>query len=208
MKVHAAAGLDGEGLGHHREHHAFALDQLVRGHFEEHQVVGAGQLASVVKFDLKLAVSVFMVGLKDVQAAGGEAVAQLLQKLTLTRQAFQVVRRFVELVVRIKRRIAFSRFAQQKKLGLDAGAQHPSALGQARNLAAQHLTRAGVKRLTGHEAVANNARVTRHPRQGARSICIATAVVLRPWAGARQAGAPNGGACKTDAVTQPQIELV
>ena len=208
MKVHAAAGLVGERLGHHREHHAVALGQLVRGQLEQHQVIGAGQRVGVVKVQLVLALRVFVVDLQNVEPAGCQPVAELPQELALARQAFEVVRRLGQSVERVGGLEAAGGAAQQKELGFDAGAQCPAALGQPRDLAAQHLARAGVEGLAGHKTVAHDACIAGQPGQGAHGVCVASAVVLRARAGAWQAGAPDGRAGKADAVTKQQVQLV
>ena len=91
VHVHAAAGLVGKGLGHHREDHAVRLSQGLRGELEEHEVVGTAQRIGVHEVELELAVRVFMVDLKNVEPAGCEPIAQGLQELALARQALQVV---------------------------------------------------------------------------------------------------------------------
>ena len=184
-----------------------AFGECVRGLLEQHQRISAGERVSVHEVDLVLAVRVFVVGLEHVEPAAAQALGQLGQKGVLAWQALQVVRRFGQAVLRIGRFDAVRAPTQQEELGFDAGLHVPATLGEPRDLAPQHLARASLEGLAGHETVADDAGVTGHPRQSAGRERIAAAVVLGARAHARQAGAGDRRPRKTSAGAQHRAQV-
>ena len=91
VDVHAAAGLVGKGLGHHRKHHVLGLSQHVRRLLEQHQVVGAGQHLVGAEINFKLAMRASMGKLQHVQAASFKGLLQRLQISALSMQAPQIM---------------------------------------------------------------------------------------------------------------------
>ena len=156
---------------------------------------------------LVLSVCVLVVELQHVEAAALERVLQLQQQRHLADEALQVVARFVEAVTVVGGRPACAVTFQQKELGLDADLQRPVLAGQSRDLARQHLARAGVEGLAGDEAFADDAGHAGQPRQRLRGARHAARVVLGALAGAREAGAPDRRAGETGAGDQHVVQM-
>ena len=207
MEVHAAAGLVGKGLGHHREHHALRLSQRMRGLLEQHQVIGAGQRIAETEVQLELTVGVPVVDLQHVQAAGFQRLLQRLQVGTLARQALQVVAGFVQPIKIVGRHPTACDLLEQEELGLDPGVQVPAFGFEPGHLAPQHLAGTGVERLAGDKAIAHHAGVTRQPGQGGDGAGGAAGPVLAARAATRQAGAGNRRTREADALGQQVIQV-
>ena len=156
------------------------LGQRLRGQLEQHQVVGAGQRVVVAEVELVLAVRVFVVDLERRRARRRSAPSRsCVQEVALARQALQVVGRLVEPVaVHRPARGRWPSRLQQEELGLDAGPQRPAALGQAAIWRRSTWRGQASKGSPATKPSHDDARVARHPRQGARGAGVAAAVVL------------------------------
>ena len=200
MKMQPAARLVRERLGHHREHRTVRFGDRVRRLLEQHHVVGTAQRIRMPEVDFVLAVRVFMVELQHIEAAARERLVQRAQERGLPRQALQVVTGLGQPIGVVGGKpFAIGTTPQQEELWLDAGLQRPATLGQPRHSALENLTRAGVERCAIDEAIADDACVAGHPRQGLRGGCIAAREVFGAGAGAAKPGARDRGPRKTRA---------
>ncbi len=129
VEMQAAARRSGKGLGHAAEHRTVLRGHRVRRLFEQHEAVGRSQRVVKAVVDFILATSVFMVDLLQVKTQRHQRAAHGFQKILVAHNRADVVRGFVQSVVRIGALPLCVRRCcglQQKELGLNAHPQLPA----------------------------------------------------------------------------------
>ena len=182
----------------------------MRGLFEQHEAVGRSQRVVKAVVDFILAARVFMVDLLQVKTQRHQRATHGLQKILVAQNGADVVRGFVQSVVRVGalplcvRRL---RTLEQKELGLNAHPQLPAPGIEPGDRCFQHLARTGIQRLTTGKAIAHRVCHARHIGQGPKAVGLYAAVVLAARSHAWQASAPDAGAGKARALLDPFAQI-
>ena len=184
-------------LGHHREHHAVPLRQRMRGEPKSIRWSALVSASSCREVGSHYWPCVLVVDLEDLQATGRQRARRVRAGTRLPRQALEVVEAGPGRSLVVGGVRASVAALQQEELGSMPVCSDQPRSRAARDLAAQHLARAGVERLAGDETVAHEARIARHPGQGA---CVVMSP--RPWySGAAPCAA--AGRCRRSTAPKP-----
>ena len=210
VEMQAAARRSGKRLGHAAEHRAVLRGHRVRGLFEQHKAVGRSQRVVKAVVDFVLAARVFVVDLLQVKTQRHQRAAHGFQKILVAQNGADVVRGFVQVVVRVGalplcvRRL---RTLEQKELGLNAHPQLPAPGIEPGHCRFQDLARTGIERLTTGKTIAHRMRHAGHVGQGPQTLGLYPAVVLAARTHARQASAPDAGTGKARALLDPFAQI-
>ena len=166
---------------------------------EQHVTVCRSQRVVKAVIDFVLATGVFVVDLLQLKTQLDQSAAHVFQIRRIAVDGLEVVRRFVQLVVRIGHLPGAVHLAQQKEFGLNTHPHAPAARFQLGHRRLEHLARASVQRLAARKTVAHGAGHTRHKRQHLQGLWLHAPVVLAAQAHAWQARTPDAGAGKTRA---------
>ena len=184
VRVHARAGVGGEGLGHEGGPDALAERDLPDHGAEGHDVVGRGERVGVAQVDLLLAGAALVVAELHRDAHRLEHRDRLAAEVGAARLGGVVEE--AAAVDRHRLVALLGRVLEEVELDLGVGVEGEALVGRLAQRALEHVARVGVRRgAVGHHDVAE------HPGRGR------AAVVAGATAGSGTSTGRGGRACRT-----------